>query len=86
MKSGATREPNPVHVVEEFAPDDGLDYFLYPVRDSPLQTTVTINSKNVHMEVDIGASQRDYAGRDMGTKAGTPTTAGNCATSYLHWL
>ena len=54
------QESKPVHVAEEFpSPDDSPEYFLYPVRASsvsPLQTTVTINNKDVHMEVDTGAS------------------------------
>ena len=57
--AGATKVPNPVHVAEEVPPDVSQEYFLYPVWDSsisPLQTTVTINNKNVHMEVDTGAS------------------------------
>ena len=56
----ATREPNAVHVAEEVAPDVSHEYiFLFPVWEStvsPLQTTVTINNKDVHMEMDTGAS------------------------------
>lgn len=59
-KSGATWEPNPVHVDKEVASEDSQEYFLYQFGIlpffSPLQTTVSINGKDDNMEVDTGAS------------------------------